>query len=195
MKAIALDMYGVIMRQDGNEFPLYVQQFFPHLTLEEIQRPWSMADKGMISSLELFAALGFTGDLEKVDHDYLDTIGIMPGAIDFLRTAHKRFQTALISNDASRWSQYIRCKWGLNPYFDVITVSGDVKLCKPDPRIFELTLEKLGVSAEECLYVDDRPGNLEAARNLGLRAVMLGSQSGWDGERVQNFEELSALVF
>lgn len=195
MKAIALDMYGVIMRQDGNEFPLYVQQFFPHLTLEEIQRPWSMADKGMISSLELFAALGFTGDLEKVDHDYLDTIGIMPGAIDFLRTAHERFHTALISNDASRWSHYIRDKWGLNPYFDVITVSGDVKICKPDPRIFELTLKKLGVTAEECLYVDDRPVHLEAARNLGLRTVMMGSQPGWNGERVQNFEELSALVF
>lgn len=194
MKAIALDMYGVIMRQDGNEFPLYVQQFFPQLALEEIQRPWSMADKGMISSLELFAELGFTGDLEKVDHDYLDTIGIMPGAIDFLRTAHERFHTALISNDASRWSHYIRDKWGLNPYFDVITVSGDVKICKPDPRIFELTLKKLGVTAEECLYVDDRPGNLEAARNLGLRAVMMGSQPGWDGERVQSFVELSALV-
>lgn len=194
MKAIALDMYGVIMRQDGNEFPLYVQQFFPQLTLEEIQRPWSMADKGMISSLELFAALGFTGDLEKVDHDYLDTIGIMPGAIDFLRTAHERFQTALISNDASRWSHYIRGKWGLNPYFDVITVSGDVKICKPDPRIFELTLKKLGVFSEECLYVDDRPGNLEAARNLGLRTVMMGSQPGWNGERVENFVELSALV-
>lgn len=194
MKAIALDMYGVIMRQDGNDFAPYVQQLSPGLTVEDIHGPWFRADAGELTSLEVWAALGFTGDLEKLDHDYLDTIEIMPGAIDFLRAAHERFQTALISNDSSRWSHYIRGKWGLNPYFDVITVSGDVKICKPDPRIFELTLEKLGVSAEECLYVDDRPGNLEAARNLGLRAVMMGSQHGWNGERVQNFEELLALV-
>ena len=54
---------------------------------------------------------------------------------------------------------------------DVI-VDGSVEhVLKPDPRIFALVVERLGIPAAECVFVDDQPGNVEGARAVGMRAV------------------------
>ena len=54
---------------------------------------------------------------------------------------------------------------------DVI-VDGSVEHdLKPDPRIFALVVERLGIPAAECLFVDDQPGNVDGARSVGMRAV------------------------
>jgi HAD superfamily hydrolase (TIGR01509 family) len=45
-------------------------------------------------------------------------------------------------------------------------------VAKPDPAIFELTLKKLGVSAEEAVFVDDYPGHVAAAEAVGLHAIL-----------------------
>jgi len=53
----------------------------------------------------------------------------------------------------------------------VVVDSAFVGMRKPDPAIYELTLERLGVMAEECVFVDDLELNCEAARALGMTAV------------------------
>ncbi|WP_291976172.1 MULTISPECIES: HAD-IA family hydrolase [unclassified Chelatococcus] len=52
--------------------------------------------------------------------------------------------------------------------FDGIVVSGEVRLVKPDPAIFTLFLEQNGLTAGECLFVDDNAANVAAARELGF---------------------------
>lgn len=161
MKAILLDMYGVMVKQTGDDFVPYVQQTFPDKTPEEIYTPWFKADRGELSSLDVWAQIGFEGDLEKIEKEYLDTIELNDGFIDFIEAVSKKYKLDIISNDSSRWSKYIREKFDINKYFDVISISGDLKIEKPDERIFQLTIDKLGVNAKDCLYVDDREGNLE----------------------------------
>ncbi|HVL81560.1 MAG TPA: HAD family phosphatase [Actinomycetota bacterium] len=56
--------------------------------------------------------------------------------------------------------------------FDEVVLSGRVGLRKPDPRIFEHTLELLGVRAAETVFVDDARPNVEAARGLGMEAIL-----------------------
>ncbi|GGP53770.1 hypothetical protein GCM10010185_27530 [Saccharothrix coeruleofusca] len=74
--------------------------------------------------------------------------------------------TALLSNS-----------WGegypetlLLELFDVVVISGRVGLRKPDPRIFEHTLQRLGLPAHRCAFFDDAPANVEGARAVGLHA-------------------------
>ena len=74
MKAIMLDMYGVILKQTGEDFVPYIHQTFPKLSREEIYEPWLKADIGEIASLEIWKTIGYQGNLEKVEKDYLDTI-------------------------------------------------------------------------------------------------------------------------
>lgn len=196
MKAVILDMYGVIVKQTGDDFVPYVQQTFPNLSPEDIYKPWNKADMGEISTLEMWAALGFQGDLEKVERDYLDTIELNDGFGDFIKAVRTKCKSAIISNDSSRWSKYLREKFNINQYFDVISISGDLKIRKPDKRIFRQTIEKLAVHAEECLYVDDRRGYLGAAGKVGMNPVLFNSRNvSYEGDSVQNFEELMKRVF
>ena len=191
MKAIVLDMYGVIVKQTGDDFVPYVQQTFPDLKPEEIYTPWFKADVGELTSLEVWAALGFQGDLEKIEKEYLDMIELADGFLDFIKAVKNHYKLAIISNDSSRWSKYLREKFNLNQYFDVISISGDLKIQKPDERIFQLTIEKLAVKPEDCLYIDDREGNLEAAGKLGMKTMMLNSRNvSYAGDVVADFNEL-----
>ena len=195
MKAIVLDMYGVIVKQTGDDFVPYVQQTFPDLSPEEIYTPWFKADIGELTSLEVWAAIGFQGDLEKIEKDYLDTIELNDGFLEFINTVKDKYKLAIISNDSSRWSKYLREKFDLNKYFDAISISGDLKMQKPDERIFRLTLEKLGLNAEDCYYVDDRKGNLEAARKVGMKPILLNSRRvSYEGDSVNDFSELAEKV-
>ena len=69
--------------------------------------------------------------------------------------------------------------WGVDGYprdllaatFDELVISGEVGMRKPDAAIYELAAEKAGVPTSECVFVDDHPGNLEAAAALGMSTV------------------------
>lgn len=196
MRAILLDMYGVIVKQTGDELVPYVHRTFPERTPEEIYASWLKADVGEIPSLQIWREIGYRGDLAAVEKDYLDTIELNDGLTDFLRLAKERCRLAIVSNDSSEWSRYLRQKFSLDPYFDAVSVSGDLYIQKPDERIFRITLDALGVRAADCVYVDDRRTNLRAAAGMGMRAVMLNSRHvKYDGETIDSFAELKELLF
>ena len=195
MKAVILDMYGVILKDSGDGFYSYVNRTFPQLTPADIYPDWDKADVGEISSLKVFRRLGFQGDLERIEKDYLDTVEINEAFYGFAEKMKKRYKLALISNDSSEWSRYFREKFRLNKYFDVISVSGDLKMKKPDPRIFQLTLERLGCTPEECVYIDDRRYNLEAAQALDMDTVLFNSRNvPYDGKAVKGFGALADML-
>jgi epoxide hydrolase-like predicted phosphatase len=79
------------------------------------------------------------------------------------------FKTALLSNS---WGLDLYPRARLAQLFDVIVISGEVGLRKPDPAIFELTTDKLDVVPEACVFVDDHPGHLKAAQELGMTTVL-----------------------
>lgn len=195
MKAIVLDMYGVIIKQTGEDFVPYVQRTFPKLKPEEIYTPWFKADVGELTSLEVWEAIGFQGDLERIEKEYLDTMELNDGFLDFITEVRKQYGLAIISNDSSRWSKYLREKFDINQYFDVISISGDLKIQKPDELIFQLTIEQLGCNAGDCIYVDDREGNLEAAGKLGMNPVLFNSRDvQYNGKVVNDFVELASMM-
>lgn len=195
MKAIVLDMYGVIVKQTGDDFVPYVQQTFPDLSTEEIYDPWFRANIGETSSLEVWKSIGFQGDLATIEENYLNTIELSNGFLDFILKVRPEYKLAIISNDSSRWSKYLREKFDIDKYFDVISISGDLKIKKPDERIFLYTIERLGVNAEDCFYVDDRRSNLGAAYRVGMKPILLNSRNVfYEGVMVNSFDELAKKV-
>jgi len=78
-------------------------------------------------------------------------------------------RTALLSNGVPEAMARIRADRPLETWFDVVVVSCEVGVAKPDPAIYELCLSRLGVKANEALFVDDRIENLEGAASLGIR--------------------------
>lgn len=64
-----------------------------------------------------------------------------------------------------------RARYPFLRWFEDIVVSGEVKLAKPDPRIFELTIDRTGLDPASTVFIDDSSRNVEAARGTGLHAV------------------------
>ena len=83
-------------------------------------------------------------------------------------------RTALLTNNVREWEPLWRAKLPeLDDIFEVVVDSAFVGMRKPEARIYELTLERLGggLRAEECLFLDDLEVNCEAAQALGMTAV------------------------
>ncbi|WP_438268224.1 HAD family hydrolase [Microvirga flocculans] len=55
--------------------------------------------------------------------------------------------------------------------FDGVIVSGDERLLKPDPAIYHLLLDRYGLEAGDCVFIDDSPANIEAARDVGMHTI------------------------
>jgi putative hydrolase of the HAD superfamily len=95
-------------------------------------------------------------------------------AIEYMRSLRGRgYRMALLTNNVREWEPRWRAKIpAIDEIFEVIVDSAFAGMRKPDPRIYELTLERLGdVAAEECVFVDDMDVNCEAARALGMHPV------------------------
>jgi epoxide hydrolase-like predicted phosphatase len=99
--------------------------------------------------------------------------GMQPDAemIDGIRAIRRRgVRMGLLSNSVGEEAVYDRGLLG--DLFDGAVISSEVGLRKPDPAIYELAAERIGVSAGACVYVDDLPGNLKPARALGMATVL-----------------------
>jgi putative hydrolase of the HAD superfamily len=78
----------------------------------------------------------------------------------------------------------LRSERRLERWFDVVVASCEVGRCKPDPEIYRICLERLGLTADATLFVDDRMENLQAARDIGLQTQhFLGDSSVSDLRR------------
>ena len=80
---------------------------------------------------------------------------------------------ALLTNNVREWEPHWRAMVPVDEIFEVIVDSGFVGMRKPEPEIYELTVERLGdgVGPSDCLFIDDVEVNIDAARDLGMRAV------------------------
>ena len=95
----------------------------------------------------------------------------------YARGMRRHHRTALLTNFPARVHQLMRDVWHGDGSFDHVVASCDVKLLKPDPRIYNLTLDRLGAAAGETVFVDDTLENVMAAAELGMRAILFENRS------------------
>jgi epoxide hydrolase-like predicted phosphatase len=115
--------------------------------------------------------------------------GMRGEVVDFARELRASgLSSALVTNNALEFRDYWRRSIPLDELFDHVIDSSEVGLRKPDPRIFELALERLGVDASSAVFLDDYAGNVDAARRVGIRGVLVTDAYG------EALAELSRLL-
>lgn len=82
------------------------------------------------------------------------------------------YRTAILTNNIREWSSAWRATIPIDIFDDVVD-SCEVGLRKPDPAIFRLTCERLGVAPPAAVFLDDSPGHVAAARALGLHGIVV----------------------
>lgn len=94
---------------------------------------------------------------------------------------------ALLSNIDERLGKMIR-DFGLYAPFSPCLLSYEIGLEKPDPKIYEVLLTRMNLPAEEIIFIDDRSDNIDAAKNMGIDAILFISQ-----EQLQHELEVRGL--
>lgn len=92
--------------------------------------------------------------------------------LEYMRGLRERgYRLAILTNNVREWEPLWRPKLPVDEIFELVVDSGFVGMRKPDREIYELTLQRLELPPETCLFVDDTEVNCDAARNVGLTAV------------------------
>ena len=94
------------------------------------------------------------------------------GAKEFChRCREAGYHIYVLSNACNHFYDYFPKHYDMN-FFDGVMVSSDVHLIKPDTRIYELLCETYDLNPEECVFIDDRPENVEAAKRVGMKGIV-----------------------
>lgn len=91
--------------------------------------------------------------------------------VQFIRALRRRAHVGLISNAWDGMRAHLQ-REGLLDAFDSLVVSAEVGAAKPDARIYRMALDQAKVKAEEAVFVDDMPENIEACRQIGMKGIL-----------------------
>ncbi|MDQ2939886.1 MAG: HAD family phosphatase [Actinomycetota bacterium] len=121
---------------------------------------------------ELEPELGHRPEMHRFSEIYFDALKPNPPMIELMRELKGRgLRMALLTNNVREWEPLWRSMVPIDELFEVVVDSAFVGCRKPDPEIYEIVLERIGLGGDQCLFVDDVEGNCEAARELGMTAV------------------------
>jgi beta-phosphoglucomutase len=102
---------------------------------------------------------------------------ILPGVLDFTESLKQKGIKIAIGS-SSKNSPAILKSIGLAEYFDATADGNDITKSKPDPEVFLLAAERLGIPPSECLVVEDADAGVEAALAAGMKVLGVGSAAG-----------------
>ena len=181
VKAIIFDFGNVLVKWSA--WDVY-KRFFPTLEaadsfLEEIRFPeWNAAQDAGRPFKEGVAALSmefpqYAELIAAYDTYWEDSLtDTITGTIDIVKELKQQnWKLHLLTNFSAEKFDLIRHRYEFLNLFDTIIVSGEHKVIKPEPEIFHLTLQQIGRRAEECLFIDDSPTNIESAQRLGFNTI------------------------
>ncbi len=187
IKAIIFDLAGVVLFPIRGTFNSLLAERLG-VTTEGVDRVMSdhkndLWDINAISDDEFYDHLltELKLPLEKkiiIRKFVIDDFYIDQEMITLIRELRKTYTTALLTNFPAHVHDFMQRSWRVDGAFDHIIVSADVELIKPDPRIYQLTLERIGCQAHEAVFIDDRQNNIEAAAAMGINGILFESKTG-----------------
>lgn len=115
----------------------------------------------------------YTKAVALYDERYFDMLtDEVPGMREVIKDLRsKKHEIYGLTNWSMETFPIARKKFGILQMIDRYVVSGAEKLIKPDPRLFQVLLDRYNLKAEECTFIDDNPDNVAAAQKLGMQGI------------------------
>lgn len=187
IKGLIFDFDGTILDTEYPEFAVW-QEIFKSYNADLHLMEWaktlgsSNAEFDPIYHLEQRADRSFNAD-EIFTHRNDKVLQIilqqplLPGVMSYLTDAKKRgLRVGIASSSNGQWVHGHLERLGLISYFDVIVTASDVQHVKPEPDLFFLVLDKMGIKSDEAIVLEDSPNGIIAARRAGLRCVAIPNE-------------------
>jgi putative hydrolase of the HAD superfamily len=167
---------GISLEEMGKAMVAIAQRDGSNPLIElETGRVTEAAFMGRLSQ-ELTAQRGDPVELDGFGERYFRHLQPNERLIDYMRELRGRgHKMAICTNNVKEWESRWRAMLPVDEIFDVVVDSAFVGSRKPEPRIYEITLERLGSAPEAALFVDDVEDNCQGARALGINAIRFRS--------------------
>lgn len=168
IRGIIFDCFGVL------HIDVTVSYFshFPALS-EELHDLNVRADHGFLDrNAYLDEAAKITGkSVEEVNHGIAIENTLNKPLVAYIKTLRPRYKVGMVSNVGRGWINDFFSEHELHDLFDATILSNEEGITKPNPLIFERAAERLGLTPEECVMIDDRPENCRGAEEAGMKAI------------------------
>ena len=197
IQAIIFDLGGVLLRTAdfGPRERLAARLGRTRFELEELVfggQSGMAAQRGEISMQQHWEhvrqALGLgEAEFELFQQEFWSQDAMDYTLVEAIRKLRSRCRTALLSNNFPNLRRLLAERWPVADAFDELIISSEIGIMKPDPRIYQIALERLAVLPAEAVFVDDFLHNVEGARGVGMHAIHFRSPA-------QAFAELETLL-
>lgn len=181
IQAIIFDFGGVLLEWDPHrlyhpyfEGPQQIDQFLSEIDFaawnaeQDRGRPFAEGVAVLSRQFPHYAHL-ISAYYEKWEDSI---VGPIAGTVDILRRLKRAgYPLYGLSNWSAETYPRVRDRYDFFELFNEIILSGDVRMNKPEPAIFDLTLHRIGRQAQECLLIDDTERNIRTAREMGFVTV------------------------
>lgn len=181
VKAIVFDFGGVIAKTDRQQVAAFIAQSLNISQEEATKALEGLKENSLNDGIESDYWIAYTRSkqirlpndwLKQLNEVRLNALQEIPGMVELVKNLKKQgYQTALLSNVRKSQAQ-IKRKLGFYDLFHPTVLSYEVGLRKPDPKAYFLILEKLNLPPQAVLFIDNKPQNIEAAKTLGMDAIL-----------------------
>ena len=181
IKAILFDVGGVLLRtfDQGPRQRWEKRLGLPPGGLEALvlnSERGHMAQRGEVTEEEHWQWVGHTlqlpaADLDQFRRDFWAGDRLDSGLVRDIRRLRRGYRTGIISNAFDGLRHVLHTQYPIADAFDEIVVSAEEGIMKPDARIFERALSRIGCGPQEAVFIDDMAANVAGARAVGLAAV------------------------
>ncbi len=196
IKAVIWDLAGVVLHIVKGTFNSLLAERLD-APLEDIERLMSLPENDLWDIDEIDDDTFYTFLLKELNMPMekksilrkfvLEDFYIDQEILAYIKKIQNSFTTALLTNFPAHVHDFMKTDWIVDGAFDHMIASCDVKLIKPDPAIYTLTLARIGCLAEETVFIDDREINVKAAEKLGINGIVYQSRS-------QTINDLEAVL-
>lgn len=181
IKAIIFDIGGVLLRTHDHSYR--------HQWDNELEVPLGTvehtvfnsaigkaAQLGEVTTAVLWQRVGeifalSSAQLSQLKYDFWAGDVLDLSLVALIRNLHRTYKTAVISNYSDILPHLINDEWGMKNDFDLLTVSAHEHIMKPDPQIYKTTLQKLNLSPEQTVFIDDFAHNIKGAKDVGMHGI------------------------
>ncbi len=170
IKAIIFDCFGVLATDVWLAFCDSLPASANVGRARELNRAY---DAGLISHAEFFDQVEEATGQRPPDLEDLNSgeLAKNTALIDYISELKPRFHIGLLSNISSDWITRKLLSPTEAALFDEMVLSYQIGMIKPDPRVYELVCERLGVELSEAIMIDDRADYVAAAKAIGLQGI------------------------
>ena len=143
--------------------------------MKEMRKEFDLLETGKMNLEQMFSRLkgkvGGNMPFDSFKEAWCDIFSVCPETISLIKNLSEKYNVFILSNTNAAHYDFIRSKFPELDFVKEWITSYSIGVLKPEQEFYQIAVEKLKVMPEQCVFIDDNLGNVEAAKTFGIDAI------------------------